>query len=708
MRRPALTLLSSVVASLLLLSGASFSADPLIEDEIVVTAQHRDPVTSVPNSVSTIDEDQIAELPANTLTDLLSREANVNLQSFFGNDKFTSLDIRGFGETAVSNVLVLVDGVRRNGIDLSGVDFSAIPIDSVSRIETLRGAGFVRYGSGAVGGVINILLKRPSEEPTAELKVRYGDYGTRSSSFSASAGHEGLTGRFLFSAYDTDGYRRNSGLTNQHGSVEVFFDRWTWLSLSARATIHSDKYQLPGPVPLSQFRLSEAARRSTATPLGAANSILRRYDLKGVLNFGNWGRFEVIGEYRHRENPFLFARSPLLTVPQQDSKIIEINRNFDATYTLPFELGPLRGEVIGGGWAQVADGAFRENGRGVLDRSTEKHAALENYAGFASLRLSPLETVTIDVGYRHDRFSVRRRFERLVEDCDVMLVPRTFNVPQLAETFPGSGIFITVLIPVTVNDEVRTNCQAILQIADNGTVRHRSEAFEASVSLRPAQSLTLWARFGQSFRNPNTDELLLEATPLVPQVGSAHWEGGLRYSSAPVTASLAIFDMTIDNEIRFGRDLATNLNVNLNLDEPVRRRGGEFELKVRPAPAWSLWGNAGFQHVRREDTNLELPLVPNLTGTIGLTWRPREACVFTVVARHVAERLDGNDEFNDRFTPLGSYELVDALFKFEKHGLALSFGINNLLDEVYSTTGFSDTRYPMADRNVYASVSIRI
>ena len=64
--------------------------------------------------------------------------------------KSASVDIRGFGETAPLNTLVLVDGRRVNEIDLSGVDWTQIPLDQIERIEIVRGAGSVLYGDNAL------------------------------------------------------------------------------------------------------------------------------------------------------------------------------------------------------------------------------------------------------------------------------------------------------------------------------------------------------------------------------------------------------------------------------------------------------------------------------------------------------------------------------------------------------------------------------
>ncbi len=150
---------------------------------------------------------------------------NVNQYDFtdilyeHGTDKQALVDIRGMGETASSNVLVMVDGFRLNPPDLAGPDFSTIAIDEIERIEIVRGAASVVYGSGAVGGVINIVTKRGKKEPSARLYSAYGSYDTFDGRASGGGQIQNLNFSVNADYYDTDGYRDNGFLRKKDAGI---------------------------------------------------------------------------------------------------------------------------------------------------------------------------------------------------------------------------------------------------------------------------------------------------------------------------------------------------------------------------------------------------------------------------------------------------------------------------------------------------------
>ena len=124
--------------------------------------------------VSVITADEIARRPpVNDLSDIVRREPGVNLtgnsaSGSRGNSR--QIDIRGMGP---ENTLILIDGrpaTSRNAVrygwngdrDTRG-DSNWVPAEEVERIEVLRGPAAARYGSGAMGGVVNIITKRPAD-----------------------------------------------------------------------------------------------------------------------------------------------------------------------------------------------------------------------------------------------------------------------------------------------------------------------------------------------------------------------------------------------------------------------------------------------------------------------------------------------------------------------------------------------------------------
>ena len=146
---------------LLFLMTSSVCAEDVRLEEIVVTAtRYEEKIPDVPAHVTIITDEDIKNSPAQDIPDLLSTEAGIHVYDIGGNRRNLAVDLRGFGETALLNTLVLIDGRRINEADLSGVDWFQIPVDRVKRIEIIRGGrGSVLYGDNATGGVINIITK---------------------------------------------------------------------------------------------------------------------------------------------------------------------------------------------------------------------------------------------------------------------------------------------------------------------------------------------------------------------------------------------------------------------------------------------------------------------------------------------------------------------------------------------------------------------
>ena len=164
-------------------------------------------------STSVVTAEDIARSPGRMIQYLLSQEVGVQTISTASgkNGAGTTVDLRGFGATASSNTLVLLNGRRLTDIDQSGIDFSTIPRNSIQRIEITRGnSGAVLYGDGAVGGVINIITKTGvAQPPSGRVEAGLGSFNQHELNASALASHGAFAASAFGNAVNSDGYRVN-------------------------------------------------------------------------------------------------------------------------------------------------------------------------------------------------------------------------------------------------------------------------------------------------------------------------------------------------------------------------------------------------------------------------------------------------------------------------------------------------------------------
>jgi iron complex outermembrane receptor protein len=96
--------------------------------------------------------------------------------------------------------------------------------------------------------------------------------------------------------------------------------------------------------------------------------------------------------------------------------------------------------------------------------------------------------------------------------------------------------------------------------------------------------------------------------------------------------------------------------------------------------------------------------VPEHMASGGLEWQVHEPLAVSVTGTYVGPRFDGNDENNNRFDKLDGYSVLDTKVIYRWKGVKFFAGVNNVLNKLYSTVAYSETYYPMPDRNFYGGV----
>lgn len=219
------------------LHGLALACTPLLGLPLLATAQAAEPIVvigareplpaaRVAADVVVIDAQRIAASTADSVEDLLRREAGVQLSRNGGPGANATVLIRGAGS---SNVLLLVDGVRVGSATLGHAEFESLSLASIERIEVLRGPASSLYGADGSGGVVQVFTRRGDGPPHASARIAAGGYGAREGSLhaggkfgdvdvAAGVSHERLEGvsslrpgdRYGNYNPDRDGSRRTS------------------------------------------------------------------------------------------------------------------------------------------------------------------------------------------------------------------------------------------------------------------------------------------------------------------------------------------------------------------------------------------------------------------------------------------------------------------------------------------------------------------
>jgi iron complex outermembrane receptor protein len=190
----------------------SVHGDPIESLDTMVVTATRSPQNEIttPASIVIITADEIRESGADNIVEVLRNQGGLQISDLYGDGSRATISMRGFGGNAQANTLVLVDGRRLNNADLGNPDLNSVSLKDVERIEIMRGSAGVLYGDQAVGGVINIITRRP-DKFHAGLYAGMGSYQHKTIDVEVENRHaNGLGYRFSAEKDVTDNYRDNN------------------------------------------------------------------------------------------------------------------------------------------------------------------------------------------------------------------------------------------------------------------------------------------------------------------------------------------------------------------------------------------------------------------------------------------------------------------------------------------------------------------
>jgi outer membrane receptor for ferrienterochelin and colicins len=173
-------------------------------DGVVVTGTRTEKkLKDMPVLTQVIYPENLKENGITSITDALEHEIP-GLD--FNNEQTPLRPTLTFQGLSSNYVLILMDGERIAGETNGDIDYSMLNLNNVDRIEVVKGASSVLYGSNAIGGVINIITKKPSVPFDLSAYSRYTKYNELESGITLSVKQSIFSSQTGIAYNQTDGY----------------------------------------------------------------------------------------------------------------------------------------------------------------------------------------------------------------------------------------------------------------------------------------------------------------------------------------------------------------------------------------------------------------------------------------------------------------------------------------------------------------------
>lgn len=637
----------------LLAAISAVAADNESEAVVVTATRFSETDPSVAAHISIISRQDIRNTPAQNLPEVLSTRAGVDVSQLGGAmGRNATVDMRGFGSTATSNTLILVDGLRVNPVDMGSIIWSSIPLESVERIEIIRGSGTILYGDGATGGVINIITNK-SGRPVAGVTATLGSYGYKGTDIQMANGNDKFYYNLALNYADADGYRENSQQDQKaaSGRVGLLLDRGEFFT---DFSVYKESNGLPGSLFSAAYHDDP---RSTRFPNDTENR--DGYRIRPGVSYHLNDRLTLEGElaFEHQSLDAKYVFNGTASGRVRDTT------SFTPRLRWRHDLGLLPSETVFG--FDYYDGKVNSENTGFANQgASQKSSAfyLQNITSFT-------QNLSLTLGGRTERMN------------------QTANQEAYAPWFSP---------------------------AMDGNATHTQGAYDLGLAYAK-DGWRIYGKTGTTFRFANVDELFgydsmtgspVFAGELKPQHGTSNEIGG-SLAVGPANFRASFYQLDLIDEIGYDGSLYANVNF-----DPTRRNGAELEADWKISDAWQVKASYAYvDAIFRSGaySGNEVPLVPRNQAGAQLTWNSGRTGSYSAAAKYIGERRYGSD-FSNVQGMLAGYVTLDLQAVLDLKPWKITAKILNALDKKYSSfagysASYNDTYYyPADERSAFVSV----
>jgi iron complex outermembrane recepter protein len=344
--------------------SASYSQSQL-KETVVTATRFAESASVLPFGVSVITAEQIRASGATTVNDAVMKLLGVQGRLDLAGGNNYSLDLRGFGTTSDSNQVVIVDGLRLNEVDSAAANLAAIAIDSVYKIEVLRGSAAVLYGEGATGGAIIVTTNAGAgvqRVNSAQIYTAFGSQNLRDSRASAALAGGGFSIDVTAGARNSDGHRQNFATSGNDLAATAQYSN-EWLRFGARGGRSASDSGLPGQLTAAAYG-ANPAQASTPDDHGSVQN--NNAGLFIEANLGDW-QIAADASQRAKNLVSVFTGSPFgYSVDAANASLRARHLGNSAALGNSFMIG-----VDNGSWTRtITQSAFTPTGTRAINSSS--------------------------------------------------------------------------------------------------------------------------------------------------------------------------------------------------------------------------------------------------------------------------------------------------------------------------------------------------
>ena len=713
-------ILTAMSASIVYAADTNVADEPKVSHTITVTATRTmEDIIKTPSAVSVVTDKDIETRRVDTVTDALQM-----LPGVYKSQKANGgLQIRGFDST---DILVLLNGVPMNNTFNNGVDWEAIPVHSIERIELVRGPSSSLYGGRGVAGVINIQTKQQPKQSVKDIhwhgQIGYGSHGTLNNElgFDAQVSNRitvGMSGE----QRKTDGYP-GFFITGRAANIRP-----------STVTVTPDN-----PVPQTKdgsYLLGSRGDKS-----------FNNKNLSAYVTMKLRDRESLTYSYLYTKNRYAYE-NPMSTITVNGAPIFSGNVKINNQKYVALRTSRYLGydglkEYHAHNLQYKNDKNKLQVTFNILDRkkdgfSSPSNPNTPNYSGPGDDSFYPGKTINFDAQKVWDRMGKhsvvaginwkKESFEQKRRELTNWRNHSSFD----STTYPG-GLYeinkgATNNLALFVQDTYRPNFnwaiytglridrfkkfdgQHVTYDTTNNrydTVNHGEGSYtewspRLAIEHYVTDSLNVYASYGHSFNPPPLSQVyrytdVVRANPNLNPERSDTFEVGMKKEWGTKTAlNLSAFYVKTKDKIKYVTHYDNNGDVDYKMYENVdqeTRRGIELELRHQLSSKWSVFGNYTWQMGRikhkdlpntnasgYEEINYDIPKhifhagLEYTNGKWNALWD----------AQYVSRR-QSVDDITGQYGSSDSYFIsnVAVNYKFSKEA-TLQLGIQNVFNRVF-------------------------